>query len=69
VGVAIGAALVASLPDIDVVGEASNGGGVRRETLLDRPEVVVVDLHMPGTNGVDATRAILARRPAPAYSY
>jgi DNA-binding NarL/FixJ family response regulator len=56
-------ALVASLPDVDVVGEAADGDGARRETRLTRPDVVVMDLHMPGTNGVEATRAILRDVP------
>ncbi|WP_214107928.1 response regulator transcription factor [Acrocarpospora catenulata] len=57
-------ALVASLPDIEVVGEAGDGDAARRETQLTRPDVVVMDLHMPGTNGVAATRAILRAAPA-----
>lgn len=57
-------ALVASLPDIEVVGEAGDGESARREAQLTHPDVVVMDLHMPGTNGVDATRTIIRSAPA-----
>jgi DNA-binding NarL/FixJ family response regulator len=56
-------ALVASLTDIEVVGEAGDGEAARRETQLSHPDVVVMDLHMPGTNGVEATRQILRVAP------
>jgi DNA-binding NarL/FixJ family response regulator len=50
--------------DIEVVGEASNGD--EAVTLADelKPQVVVMDAAMPGTTGLAATPAILARRPA-----
>ena len=57
-------ALLASLPDIEIVAEAADGDTARREAQLTQPDVVVMDLRMPGTNGVDATRAILRSVPA-----
>ena len=57
-------ALVASLPDIEVIGEAGDGEAACREAQLTHPDVVVMDLHMPGTNGVDATRTILRNTPS-----
>jgi DNA-binding NarL/FixJ family response regulator len=56
-------ALVSSYADIEVAGEAADGEAARHEVLRSRPDVVVMDLHMPGTNGVDATRAILRVAP------
>ncbi|MFC4530072.1 response regulator [Sphaerisporangium dianthi] len=56
-------ALIASLGDVEVVGEAADGDEAHREAQLARPDVVIMDLHMPGANGVDATRAILRSVP------
>jgi len=50
---------------LDVAGEASGGeAGVRLAAEL-RPDVVLMDLSMPGLSGVEATRAIAARPHAP----
>jgi two-component system response regulator NreC len=51
-------ALFASEGDIDVVGEASDGEEAVRQAIDLRPDVVVMDILMPGLNGIDATRRI-----------
>jgi DNA-binding NarL/FixJ family response regulator len=53
-------------PAIRVVGEASDGAEAIRLALDVRPQVVVMDCAMPGANGLEATRAILAQAPATA---
>ena len=50
-------------PSITVVGEASNGDEAIRLASELKPGVVVMDVAMPGTNGLAATRAILTRDP------
>jgi DNA-binding NarL/FixJ family response regulator len=56
-------ALLATLQGIEVVGEAADGESALRETALLRPDVVVMDLRMPGVGGVEATRRITEGYP------
>lgn len=59
-------ALLAEADDLEVVGEAVNGDeAVERAAELD-PDVVVMDLILPGTDGVDATRTLLRQHPSAA---
>ena len=47
----------------DIVAEASTGEEAVTMAAECDPDVVVMDLHMPGLNGIDATRQIIERRP------
>lgn len=50
-------------PDLAVVGEAEDGQHAAAETLHLRPEVLIVDIALPGLNGVDVTREVKRQAP------
>jgi DNA-binding NarL/FixJ family response regulator len=56
-------ALLATLPQMRVVGEARNGAEVVRLATQLRPDVVLMDLQMPGGDGLAAVRQIAATQP------
>ena len=55
--------LLASADDIEVVGEAVDGPTAVSEALRLEPDIVLMDLRMPGFDGDEATARILAERP------
>ena len=49
--------------DIEVVAQVSDGTHVLQAVLQTNPDVVCMDINMPGMNGVDATRQLIAHLP------
>jgi DNA-binding NarL/FixJ family response regulator len=58
------ATIVGSLPGMEIVGLAADGAEAEAAAAEHQPDVVLMDLRMPGTDGVQATTAIRRRFPA-----
>jgi len=55
--------LLKAVPDMQLVGEASNGSEAVALARRLQPDVILMDLHMPDLNGIEATRHILRTSP------
>jgi DNA-binding NarL/FixJ family response regulator len=56
-------ALIEAQPDMTVVAEAPTGEDAVAQARELRPDIVIMDILLPGMNGVEATRAICAENP------
>jgi DNA-binding NarL/FixJ family response regulator len=56
-------ALFGSLPDMAVIGEAAGGTEAIAQAEKLQPDVILMDIQMPGSNGIEATRQIIQTSP------
>ncbi|HUX13599.1 MAG TPA: chemotaxis-specific protein-glutamate methyltransferase CheB [Spirochaetia bacterium] len=57
--------ILSSDPDLEVVGTAGSGEEAIGAVARMKPDVITMDIHMPGMNGLDATRRIMETNPTP----
>lgn len=55
--------LLQHVPDVAVVGEASTGAEVLNQVITLQPDVILMDMQMPGLNGIQTTQQVLAMSP------
>ena len=55
--------LIDSQPEMTVIGEAADGDAVVAQAQALHPDIVLMDISMPGTNGLAATRTLKQRHP------
>jgi DNA-binding NarL/FixJ family response regulator len=55
--------LIEAQPDMTVISEASDGKAAMQNALALKPDVIVMDISMPGMNGLAATRALKQKHP------
>ncbi|MCX6690890.1 MAG: response regulator, partial [Methanoregula sp.] len=57
--------ILSSDPDLAIIGEAAEGATAIRMAVTKKPDIIVMDIIMPGMNGFEATRTIMENSPVP----
>ena len=58
------ASLLNAKDDVEVIGDAANGASGVRKALELHPDIIIVDLMMPGMDGIETTMRLIEREPA-----
>ncbi len=61
--------MLAQCPGIDLVGTASDGEGAVRMAQALSPDLLLLDIEMPGLDGIDVAKALATRQPSPAVVF
>lgn len=61
--------MLAKCSGIDLIGTASDGEGAVRMAEALSPDLMLLDIEMPGLDGIDVARALAAKRPSPAVVF
>jgi DNA-binding NarL/FixJ family response regulator len=59
------AALIRSQPDLDLVGESADGASAFQMALAEKPDVILLDIQLPGLHGPEVTKLLLAEVKEP----
>ena len=61
--------LLAQCPDVDLVGTASDGEGAVRMADALSPDLLLLDIEMPGLDGINVARALASKKPSAAVVF
>src|SRR5829696_4047821 len=61
--------LLAQCTDVDLVATASDGESAVRMAEVLSPDLLLLDIEMPGLDGIDVARALAGRKPSPAVVF